>query len=138
MAVLQSSESRSTSIAWAAADVSAKEEIRHRIGAIFEQHGLIPIPPYTGALYVRDQHSAFLEFRKGGQLATELHGKTIEFSVGETLHDAAASSVSQTIADGIVVINFAQLGIPIEEFGKVGLKLYIDASTVIEGHLGHA
>ena len=122
---------------WAAANLSGIDEIRERMGAEFEKRGPIPLGPYTGELYVRDQNSAILEFRKEGRPALDLNGKTIEFfatkppKIGEL-----SPRLSETIQAGAVVIDFTKLGLSIEDYAKVHFKLYLDESTVLEGGLG--
>jgi hypothetical protein len=123
---------------WAAANLSEIDEIRERLGAEFEKRGPLNLEPYTAELYVRDQNSAILEFRKGSELALDLNGKTIMFfttkpsKMGELSHH-----FSETIQAGVVVIDFTRLGLSLEDYAKVHFKLYLDESTAIEGSLGN-
>ncbi|HWP46362.1 MAG TPA: zf-HC2 domain-containing protein [Candidatus Limnocylindrales bacterium] len=122
---------------WAAANLSGIDEIRERMGAEFEKRGPIHLESYTGELYVRDQNSAILEFRKEGRPALDLNGKTIEFFATKPPKMGELSPrLSETIQAGIVVIDFTKLGLSLEDYAKVHFKLYLDESTVMEGSLG--
>lgn len=130
--------SESKRLAWAAANVSETDEIRERIGMEFEKRGPLSLGFYTAEPYIRDRNSALLEFRKGNMPTSELDGKTIEFYVIEKPRTAEMSKLlSKTIQAGTVVIDFTELGISIEDYAKVGFKLYLDELTVIEESLGH-
>ena len=121
-------------IAWAAEDMSELDGVRQRLGAAFVQRGPIAMPPYMADLYVRDQHSALLAFSKNGEPTTELDGHTIDFFVAD-VDDEQAVSCSQTIDAGVAVIDFTRLHLAIDDYTRVGIRLYRDAAPPIEGRL---
>lgn len=129
---------RRNGMLWAALDESEMEELQARIGAEFETRNPIRFElNYTGELYFLSPHSAIFEIRKKGQPTAELDGKKIEFYLVEKMKTAETTDIlSETIEGGTVVIDFAKLGLSIEDYSCVGFRFYINESTVIEGTFG--
>lgn len=117
---------------FAASDIPEMDEIRERIGAEFQKRP-IHFGLYSGRLYVHSQNSALFKFRKGEKPTSDLNGNIIKFY----LIEKPSYSFSEIIQDGKVVIDFPKLGISIEEYAKVGFKIHLDESTVIEGRLSN-
>jgi hypothetical protein len=117
---------------WAASDTPEMEGIRQRIGAELGNRCPINLKLYSAELYVLDRDSALLTFKKADKLASDLDGKTVDFF----LIEQPSSFFSETIQEGEVVIKFQKLGLSIEEYAKVALRLHVDDSTVIEERLG--
>ena len=125
------------SMSWAASDESEMEELQARIGAEFEKRNPIRFElNYTGELYFLSPHSAIFEIRKKGQPTAELDGRKIEFYVVQKAKtDETPELLSETIENGTVVIDFAKVGLAIEDYDCMGFRFYINESTVIEGAL---
>lgn len=123
----------SEKLQWAASDIPEMESIRHHIGAEFAERCPINLKIYSAELYVLDQNSALLIFRKGDGMASDLNGKKIDFY----LKDKPSKFFSEAIQDEEVVVDFQKLGISIQNYSKVAFKLYLDESTVIEESLGN-
>ena len=124
---------------WAASDESEMQELQARIGAEFEKRNPIRFElNYTGELYFLSPHSAIFEIREKSQPTAELDSKKIEFYVIEKRKTSETPEfLSETIEGGTVIIDFAKMGLSIEDYAQVGFKFYISESTVIEGTFGN-
>lgn len=114
---------------------------KHEIGARldrmsdeFKQNPILFEVGYTGHLHPLSESSAILEFRKAGQPASEVDGKKIEISLREELSEG--EPFVDIIRNEEVRIDFAKLGVTIENYNKLKYKLYFDESTIIEGTFG--
>lgn len=120
-------------IRWAASDESKEDDIRDRIGAKFDKMCPISLALYSVELYVLDENSALLSFRKSGKIAQDLNGKTVDFY----LLNENSTHVYETIEDGETVIDFRKLNISIENYHGVAFKIVVDDLTIIDGRLGN-
>ena len=120
-------------IRWAASDESKEDDIRDRIGAKFDKMCPISLELYSAELYVLDENSALLSFKKSGKIAQDLNGKTIDFY----LLNENSTHIYEIIEDSETVIDFRKLGTSIENYAGVAFKIVVDDLTTIDGRLGN-
>ena len=111
----------------AAADESELDMIRSRIGSEFIERGSIVFGEYSADIYFQDLHSANLVFKKNDKRTSELSGMVIEFF----LMDKPMAKYSDEIGNDRVTIDFSQLGLSIQDYEKVVIRIPREKSRVI-------
>jgi len=109
------------------------DDIRDRIGAKFNKMCPISLELYSAELYVLDENSALLSFKKSGKIAHDLNGKIIDFY----LPNENSAHIYEVIEDSETAIDFRKLGTSIEDYAGVAFKIIVDDSTTIDGRLGN-